>query len=226
MKSERLIFPEGVRLMSADVCAELGLPDQTSKMSEEELARIANADIRAGYVVKKNVEKPGFTTFVKANIHAPDIWRAFVELVKRLLPAEAYPILVYDEGRPWRGPLASTASILNVASEFNDAIANDCFIAFEIIAYPKGKLEEVFIAEMKYLQIWTNKTQLLVSTMKDLQVPRTNELQFIDQFPRMRPTQFDTESCQPLGEVIVETLKERLEILDAGAQRSRRFGSF
>jgi hypothetical protein len=137
MKSERLIFPMGVRL-ATDAYDELPLP----KLTEEDLERTKRADIRTDYTIKKNVEKPGFTSFVEANVHVSDIWRVFTGLVNRLLTAKAVSILVYDRGHPRHGPLASTASILEVASEFNDAIANDCFIAFGIMANPEEKLRK------------------------------------------------------------------------------------
>lgn len=219
MKSERLIFPRGVRLLTD---ANEDLPDQKSRISEEELERIANADIRTGYIVKKNDEKPGFSSFIEANVHAPDIWRVFTRLVQHLLPEKAYPILVYDEEEPWHGPLAPTASILKVAAAFSDAISNDCFIALGVIAYPQGMVEEVFISLVKYLQIWTNQTQVLTSTLRELHYPRVKELQLIDQYPIIRSFQFDRDAGNLSGLEIVNTLKKRFESIDDGTRRGGR----
>lgn len=134
------------------------LPQQMPRLGTEERERFAIADIRTVYVVQQNDDMSGFDIYVEANVHASDVCRVFTRLAKRLIPSEAYPILVYDREEPWHGPLVPTASILAVASEFSDVIANDSFIAFGIIAYPEGRVEEIFIEEVKYLQVWINQS--------------------------------------------------------------------
>lgn len=98
MKSERLIFPRGITLLTNANNELSGLAD---KLSEEEFERLTNADIRTGYMVNKDVENSGFSIYVEANVHAPHIWRVFTGLVKHLLPPESHPVLIYDENEPW-----------------------------------------------------------------------------------------------------------------------------
>ena len=119
MKSEKLIFPDGIRLLP-DAVREWGIP--TQELSEEEISRLNKVDIRTGYKLHQAGENQTFTTYVEANIHAPLLWQAFSTLVTRLLPAHAFPIVVYDQGQPRHGPIILTESILELAEEFQECI--------------------------------------------------------------------------------------------------------
>lgn len=160
--------------------------------------RIADARITTGFVSKVSADA-GYTTYIEANIHADEVWKAFEALADRLLPAVAAPIVGWKDENSTLGPYTDKSAAISILRTHRESLQHDGFIEFGMIHQSQGLTEEVFVKGCKYLQIWTNQPDLAVAALLSLGLREVGNLQFIDEFPRI------TERAQglpPSSEVI------------------------
>jgi hypothetical protein len=100
--SEPLRFPRGVRL---------AIGEEIRKCTTEILERIANADVRTGFVLTA-VEYEECSTYIEANVHADRIWETFTALADVLIPQIAAPIVGENDDEPSIGPYTKTAAAM------------------------------------------------------------------------------------------------------------------
>jgi hypothetical protein len=172
---EPLIFPEGVRFPR---------DDEFPAGYEADRERLARARLTTGYVRREHAGA-GFRAFFEANVHAPQLWAAFRTLAEALLPAVAAPIVGVKDEDPILGPYTTRAAALAVLEPHARHLQHDGFLEFGLIYQVAGVTEEVFVRNVKYLQVWTNHPDRAVETFASLGLPEVPDLQFIDQFPRV-----------------------------------------
>lgn len=174
---ETLRFPRGVRFARED---ELPRTNQAAAIQ-----RITDARITTGFVSKVSADA-GYTTYIEANIHADEVWKAFETLADRLLPAMAAPIVGWkDDEDPKLGPYTDKSAALSVLRAHRESLQHNGYIEFGIMFQSQGLTEEVFVKGCKYLQIWTNRSDIAVATLLSLGVHQVSNLRFIDEFPRI-----------------------------------------
>ena len=172
-----LVFPKGIRLARANE-----IPNSPEKSGSVE--QIRNSQIEQGYVSRTASENL-FTCYAEANVDAPQIWQVFRSLCEALLPEESMLIIgEIDEESLHNGGYDQTQKLLALFERFNYYLANDCHIQFGLAAETDTELTEVFVTPTKHFQIWTNNAKVLADVMKKYGVTESDELQFIDEFPR------------------------------------------
>ena len=173
-----LVFPEGIRLARANE-----IPNSPEK--SESVEKIRNAQIEQGYV-SQTASESLFTCYAEANVDAPQIWQVFRSLCEALLPEEAMPIIgEIDEEPLHNGSYDQTQKLLALFERFNYYLTNDCNIQFGLASETNTELTEVFVTPTKHFQIWTSKADILADVMKKYGIAESDELQFIDEFPRV-----------------------------------------
>jgi len=178
LRPEPLIFPQGVRFCR---------PDELPKGLEGEESRIAEARLTTGYVVWDS-EKDAFRAQFGANVHAPEIWDVFQDLVRALLPEIAAPIVGVKDDDPILGPYTDRDRALAAFAPFADSLQHDGLLEFGMIFQHRGRTEEVFVKAAKYLQIWTNEPELARAVLERHGIPEVPDLKFIHQYPRVSQT--------------------------------------
>ncbi len=199
-----LVFPDGVKLARANE-----LPNSSDK--SESLEKTRNAKIEQGYVVQ-TADETLFTCYAEANIDAPQIWQVFRSLCEELLPEESFAIIGEIDEEPLHGgSYAQTQELLALFERFSYYLANDCYIQFGLAAQSETELAEVFVTPTKHFQIWTNKASIFADVMAKFGIAETDELQFIDEFPRTTTALDYTGDFQSHDELINYLVQETEE---------------
>lgn len=172
-KAEPLVFPRGVRFPRNDE-----MPGDASEV----LSRIAKAHITTGYTVTK-VEGKLYNTYIEANVHAPNVFEVFQQLVFALMPNIAAPIIGIKEDEPVFGPYIDRALAVGIFQPHTDLLQNDGFLEFGILHQSEFAFEEVFVASPKYFKIWTNYGSRVEEVLQSNSIPKCEELEFIDEYP-------------------------------------------
>ncbi len=183
-KSEPLIFPRGVRFPRNDE-----FPGDASEL----LSRIAKAHITTGYTVTK-LEGKLYDTYIEANVHAPNIFKVFQQLTFALMPNIAAPIIGIKEDEPVFGPYIDRGSAVEVFQPHVDLLQNDGFLDFGIVHQSEFAFEEVFVASPKYSKIWTNHGSRAEDVLQSNNIPKCEELEFIDEYPMVSLSLGDGDS--------------------------------
>jgi len=93
-----------------------------------------------------------------------------------------------DEEPLHNGRYDQTQKLLALFEPFSYYLVNDCNIQFGLVAETDTELAEVFVTPSKHFQIWTSKADVLAKVMKKHGIAESDELQFIDEFPRTTTT--------------------------------------
>jgi len=173
LKPEKLIFPRGVRFPR-----KREIPGD----SLDALSRIANANITTGYTLAVAEDKL-FNTYIEANVHAPNVFEVFRQLVNALLPEVAAPLIGIKEEGPVFGPYTDRECAIGVFEPHIDLLQNDGFLEFGIVHQSERDFEEVFVASPKYFKIWTNKSDAAERILQNNNIPKCETLEFIDEYP-------------------------------------------
>jgi hypothetical protein len=168
-----LIFPRGVRFP---------LKEEIPGDPSDVIDRIAEARITTGYVVN-TAEDQHFTTYIEANVHAPDVFETFRKLVFALMPDVAAPIIGIKDDEPVFGPYTDRVWAFNIFEPYADLLQNDGFLEFGVIHQSEQAFEEVFIDSTKYFKIWTNQRTIAEEVLQAAGIPPCETLQFIDEYP-------------------------------------------
>ena len=181
-----LVFPEGVKLAtSTDLPFAPNLP--------ELLARVSSAKIEPGYIVR-HVNDRLFQYYVEVNVNAPQLWSLFRSLCDVILPEETQPIVGDINGEITHGKYTSTVKLLELFEIFQFYLAHDCYLQFGLGKSSSAETCEIFVTATKHFQIWTNKIDGLEDVMRDYGLCRVDNLQFIDEFPRITlPLKYDND---------------------------------
>ncbi|WP_276134955.1 hypothetical protein [Polluticoccus soli] len=164
-------------------------PDEVPNNDQEEvferLKQRETANIVEGYKFRYNTEQDlPFKFFAEININNSRLWGLFVELAHQL-PDEVCCIYgEYDE-EPNYSSYADRAHVLNVLSNYQVELAQDCFIEFGLIYHTEEKLEEIFVKEAKHLQVWGTNEAGFRQLMARFQLDEIPDLNFVDEFPKV-----------------------------------------
>jgi hypothetical protein len=199
-----LVFPKGIRLANSEDL--LNFSDYS-----EMLNRINMAIIEPGY--KLYLSDDGtFQNYAEINIDSQHIWNLFCSLCKKLLPTEVLPIVGSaedDEQDLFKGSYSTTIKLLEQFDRFEFYLVNDCNIQFGFASVLSGNIFEVFVTPTKHFKVWTNKIDILEDVMKEYNLVQSNDLQFIDEFPRVTTNleySEDLYGYEDLIDFLIETI--------------------
>lgn len=177
---DMLVFPKGIRLANSEDL--FNFPD-----CSEMLNKVSSAKIKPGYKLFLS-DNGEFQNYAEINIDSQHIWNLFNSLCRKLLPIETITILggIEDEEKDlFKSDYVNTLEFLEQFERFKFYFANDCNIQFGFAASLLGNVHEVFVTPTKHFRVWTDKVGVLESVMREYNLVQTNDLQFIDEFPRV-----------------------------------------
>jgi hypothetical protein len=133
--------------------------------------------------IRQEAEGKPFKSYVEANVHAPQIFDVFRKLSFALMPDAAAPIIGIKDDEPVFGPYTYRALALGVFEPYIDLLQNDGFLEFGLIHQSNLAFEEIFVTSPKYFKIWTNNADAAEEVLKSVGIPKTESLEFIDEYP-------------------------------------------
>jgi hypothetical protein len=196
-RPEPLIFPDGVRF-----------PRDEEYPSGQEAARerVARANVTTGYHVGDQL-RDSFNAYFEANVHAPQIFTTFRDLVLAIMPDVAAPIVGYKDEEPIFGPYTGRDAAIAVFEPFVHQLQHDGFLEFGVMFQSEGRTEEVFVKSSKYLQVWTNEPQAVRTVFARHGIPEVPGLEFIDEYPMVSQSLL-TEGGNAAAPVVLAGLQE------------------
>lgn len=168
-----LILPIGVRFPR---------PEEFPEGQEAELARVTKANVTTGFRIQRPSGQP-FSAYFDVNVHAPKLFALFHDLAFTVLPRAAAPILAIKDGETHSGRNTSRAAALRVFEPHIEALQQDGFLGFGLIAQQDGITEEVFVQPSKHLQVWTNQPDAARAVFAKHWIPEVPNLECMDQYP-------------------------------------------
>jgi hypothetical protein len=155
-----LIFPKGIRLASSEDL--LGLPDYFEMLNQVKMAKI----------------EPGYTLFLSDD----GIFKNYAEI--NINSQDAWKLLDDNDDDLFKGSYSNTIKLLSRLDKFKFYLVNDCHMQFGFSSVLSEDVFEVFMTTTKHFMVWTDKIDILEDIMREYSLAQTNDLQFIDEFPR------------------------------------------
>lgn len=144
------------------------------------------AKIIEGFTVMNNENSEfSFTFYAQININNSRLWDLFKVLALHL-PDEISLIFGHADDEPFYGEYRDKYEVLNTISNYTTELTKDCFLEFGAIHHAGNFLEEVFVDCTKYIKYWGADKDWFRQTMADFELFEIPDLNFIDQFPKVR----------------------------------------
>ncbi|HCR77050.1 MAG TPA: hypothetical protein DIW37_11735 [Chryseobacterium sp.] len=201
-----LEFPKTIRFLNEDE-----IPNNPSILKRWEESKIAN--IVQGYTFKlkennSEHESIGFDFFAEINIDNSNLWNLTVALSKTL-PEVAAVLFGHIDFDLNYGNYEEKDSILKFINQYKKELTQDAFINFGLIYNDDESLVEIFIDESKYIKYWGVDEELFRKIMNDFELEEIKNLEFIDEYPKVREalTRFDENAID--SNLLIEKLSEK-----------------
>lgn len=172
------------------------------------ISKSHSANICEGFVLRPNTTNDlPFKFYAEINIDNSRLWDLFTKLTFHL-PEEISLIFNHSDGETIFGKYQNKNSVMKILSNFTVELTQDCFLEFGTIYQTNEFLEEVFVDCTKYIRYWGTDEIWFRATMMEFSISETPNLNFIDEFPKVR------EALSLHFENIIETdeLIEKLRI--------------
>lgn len=201
-----LEFPKTIRFLNEDE-----IPNNPSILKRWEESKTAN--IVQGYTFKlkennSENESIGFDFFAEINIDNSNLWNLTVALSKTL-PEVAAVLFGHIDFDLNYGNYEEKDSILKFINQYKKELTQDAFINFGLIYNDDESLVEIFIDESKYIKYWGVDEELFREIMNDFKLEEIENLEFIDEYPKVREvlTRFDENAID--SNLLIEKLSEK-----------------
>ncbi|MDN4012932.1 MAG: hypothetical protein GXO46_11775 [Chlorobi bacterium] len=201
-----LEFPKTIRFLNEDE-----IPNNPSILKRWEESKTAN--IVQGYTFKlkennSENESIGFDFFAEINIDNSNLWNLIVALSKTL-PEVAAVLFGHIDFDLNYGNYEEKDSILKFINQYKKELTQDAFINFGLIYNDDENLVEIFIDESKYIKYWGVDEELFRKIMNDFKLEEIENLEFIDEYPKVREalTRFDENAID--SNLLIEKLSEK-----------------
>lgn len=149
---------------------------------EEINRKRASANIVEGYKLKE-VQGEKFTHFAEINVDVDKLWNLFIGLSDRLISNTAYGIIGFKDEKPNMSNFTEKQRVIEILNRYKFELANDGYIQFGIAYYDESSLNQIFVTNFKYLQVWTSDSKELAETLNKYKILEYESLNFIDEFP-------------------------------------------
>lgn len=150
------------------------------------ITRSHKAKIIEGYVLKHNYKNElPFLFYAEININNSRLWNLFKELASHL-PEEISLIYNHSDNEPSYGAYQNKYAVIDTLSKFKIELSQDCFLEFGVIHQTDNFFEEVFVDCTKYIRYWGMDEKWFRTTMEKFQLSEVKDLNFMDEFPKVR----------------------------------------
>lgn len=157
-----------------------GHPELLIGLKERESAKIAE-----GYMLWPNtthLHLP-FTFYAEININNSRFWKLFTSLAYFLPETVSWIYNLYEQEASY-GPYMNKKEIIQFLEKFELELTQDCNMEFGLIFQTDEELEEIFVAETKYIKVWSSKQAIFRQLMRTFGLEEIPDLKFNDEFPK------------------------------------------
>jgi len=183
MMKPTLELPKTIRLLNRDE-----IPGNHLILKRWEESKTAN--IVQGYTFRLNENNAenksiGFKFFSEINIDNSNLWNLIIALSETLpnVTAVLFGHIDFDINY---GNYEEKTAILEFITQYKKELTLDAFICFGLIFNDDKSLVEIFIDESKYIKYWGVDENFFRETMNDFGLKETEDLEFIDEYPKVR----------------------------------------
>jgi hypothetical protein len=178
-----LQLPKTIRFLNEDE-----VPRNPSVLKRFEESKTAN--IIQGYTFNFKDNNPenedlGFKFYCEINIDNLNLWNLILSLSETLPEVVALLFSHVDFDLNY-GNYEEKEGVLEFISKYKSELTQDAFIYFGLIYNDDESLIEIFIDESKYVKYWGTDEKLFRKIMKDFGLKETENLEFIDEYPKVR----------------------------------------
>jgi sucrose-6-phosphate hydrolase SacC (GH32 family) len=178
-----------------------------------ELRKTAN--IVEGYRIFDKDDNPtnenlAFNFFAEININNSKLWDLCIELSEHL-PSEIALIFHHEDEEVIYGRYENKQETLDFLQQYKTEIISDPFINIGMIFHTDTKLIEIFIPESKYIKFWGVDEASFRKTMSNFQLKEIDNIEFIDEYPKVREALNTIEKNVVDSINLIELLKRRFQ---------------
>lgn len=205
MQRKSLQLPITIRSFNED---EVHMDSELLKAIEE----LKSANIVEGFTFKLKDDNPenenlGFKFYSEINVDNSRLWELILELSETLPENVAFLFGQIDQDVQY-GSYTSKSEIFSFLSRYKKELTQDTFLSFGFIYHDKNNLTEIFIDECKYIKYWGNEEDLFRNILKKFNLEEINELEFIDEYPKVRETLKQYDESVVETNVLIEIFKQ------------------
>jgi hypothetical protein len=177
--------------------------------AKERLNLLDKANIVEGYKIVDSVnpQEVLFNFYAEINIDNSKLWNLLMNLTNEL-PEELSLIYGHEDCDVEFSEYQSKDELIQKIKRFEIELTQDTFIQWGIIYSDEEKLIELFVDESKYVKFWGVDIHSFKETMLKLGLSEVNDLEFIDEYPKVREplTKFRKECLS--SEELINALRE------------------
>lgn len=126
-----------------------------------------------------------FKFYAEINIDNSRLWD-FFKTVALHLPDQISLIFNHADGEANYGDYLDKFTLINGIERFKSELTQDCFLEFGVIHQTDSILEEVFVDCTKFVKYWGTDEQWFRETMLNFNIFEISDLNFMDEFPKVR----------------------------------------
>lgn len=178
-----LQLPKTIRFLNEDE-----VPRNSSVLKRFEESKTAN--IIQGYTFSFKDNNPenedlGFKFYCEINIDNLNLWNLILSLSETLPEVVALLFGHVDFDLNY-GNYEEKEGVLEFINKYKSELTQDAFINFGLIYNDDESLSEIFIDESKYVKYWGTDEELFRKIMDDFGLKEIENLEFIDEYPKVR----------------------------------------
>lgn len=159
-----------------------------------------------GYeVYNTSTQNSPYAFYAVININNSRLWDLFKALVG-ILPEKVSCIYNIYEEEATLSDYADKNLIVEKLEDFKIELTQDCNLEFGLMYQSNDTIEEIFIAEAKYIKVWGNDEIGLRTLLNDFGLFEVPNLRLIDEFPKIvTPLKYYNENVKE-PYIIIEAL--------------------
>jgi hypothetical protein len=180
----------------------------------ERLNLLGEANIVEGYKIidniktKENQEEVLFNFYAEINIDNSKLWNLLMNLTDELPEETSSLIYGHSDCDIEFSEYQSKNELIQKIKRFEIELTQDTFIHWGMIYSDEEKLVELFVDESKYVKFWGINLNSFKETMLKLGLNEVNDLEFIDEYPKVRePLTKHRKECLN-SEELINALRE------------------
>lgn len=189
--------------------------DEVPKNSSvvERLKQIRQAKIVEGYTFRlkdrdnekhKNIP---FDFYAEINIDNSRLWNLILALTT-MLPDVAALIIGDSDSEPNYGNYIRKSELLKKLEVYKAELIADTFMEWGLIFNDAKSLTEIFVSDSKYLKVWGVDVDSFRKIMADFRLSQIDDLEFIDEYPKVREPLRLVDSSVTDTNKLIDTLKQ------------------
>lgn len=156
----------------------------------ERLRASTNANIVPGYTIKFKDDNPdnidlAFKFYAEINVDNPKLWDLIITL-SSTIPENCALIFGHSDFEINYGDYQCKTNILDFLKKYKIELTQDTFLNWGLIYHDEENLTEIYIDESKFIKYWGNDEIEFRKIMSDYNLNEIENLEFIDEYPKVR----------------------------------------